>query len=181
MTKTTDKILNLMLMDGIVLTALGICAILLPNLMSFTTSIILSIILTIFGVYKFINTIMMRKEIKNPYLSAIIGLLIISAGIYLFFHPIFNLLLLTILIALYFILESINSIYLTFENRGIVRYWWTGFFMAAIQLFLGIFILISLPFSSLWLLGTLLGISFLINGILTIVMFTSSKMIESEL
>ena len=122
MTKTTDKILNLMLMDGIVLTALGICAILLPNLMSFTTSIILSIILTIFGVYKFINTIMMRKEIKNPYLSAIIGLLIISAGIYLFFHPIFNLLLLTILIALYFILESILELSISVAITSILAY-----------------------------------------------------------
>ena len=181
MTKTTDKILNLVLLEGIILTALGICSILLPNLLSFTTSAILNIIITIFGIYKILNTIIIRKEIKNPYLSAIIGLLISFVGIYLFFHPIFNLLLITIMIALYFILESINSIYLTFENRKIIKYWWTGFFMAAVQLILGIFILISLPFSSLWLLGTLLGISFLINGILTIVMFTSTKLIESEL
>lgn len=180
MIKSIDKVLNLMFAEGVILTALGICAILLPNMVSFTTSIVLSIVLMIFGVYRFINALLLRKELKNPYLAMIIGLLAAILGAYLFLHPFFNLLLLTVAIALYFLLECINTTIFTFETRGLVRYWWLGFFMAVLQFILGLFILLSLPFSALWLLGIVLGISLLFSGISLITMFLSSKMIEAQ-
>lgn len=180
MTKSFDKVMNLMFAEGIVLAILGICAILLPKVVSITTSAILSIILIVFGVYRFVNSLILRKEMKNPYFAMIIGLLMAILGCYLFLHPIFNLLILTISIALYFLLESINTTIFTLDARGSVRYWWLGFFMALLQFILGLFILVSLPFSALWVLGTLLGISLLFSGMSLITMFISTKMIESQ-
>ena len=180
MTEMVNRFCKSFLVESVFLMIMGILLIIMPGFSTVTLSFLISVSLMVVGIYKLINSIVRRDEVEKFWLQMIIALLLIVTGIYMTIYPFYNLFVLTMGVALYFILESINSIYLTFENRGIVRYWWTGFFMAAVQLFLGIFILLSLPFSSLWLLGTLLGISFLINGILTIVMFTSSKMIESE-
>lgn len=95
--------------------------------------------------------------------QAIIGLLYWLVGLYLIFHPARGLVTLTLLLASYFVVEGIIELVMYFRLRHLHRanwFLWDGL----ITLLLGILIWAHWPFSSVWVLGTLVGISLLISG-----------------
>jgi len=94
----------------------------------------------------------------------IVGFLYLLVGFYLIFHPSRGLVTLTLLLASYFIVEGIVEIVIYFRLRHSSRsswFLWDGL----ITLLLGILIWVHWPFNSVWMLGTLVGISLLVSGL----------------
>jgi uncharacterized membrane protein HdeD (DUF308 family) len=94
----------------------------------------------------------------------LIGLLYLVVGVYMILHPARGLLTLTLLLAAYFVLEGVMELAIYFSlRRAHVAGWflWDGL----ITLFLGVLIWAHWPFSSVWALGTIVGISLLMSGI----------------
>jgi uncharacterized membrane protein HdeD (DUF308 family) len=93
----------------------------------------------------------------------IIAILYLFVGFYLIFHPARGLVTLTLLLASYFVIEGVIELVMYFRLRRSHRaswFLWDGI----ITLLLGILIWAHWPFSSVWVLGTLIGISLLISG-----------------
>lgn len=171
------RFLNFILTEGILLSILGITMLILPKITSLTLGIMLSITLMIYGGYKAINAFFTRNYLRHYILNILLGILIFALGLVLFMSPMFNLILLTGLIGIYLLIESISSTAFGVQNRKTLYFWWADIFVGIIQFLLGLIIILGLPSTSIWVIGTLVGINFLISGMIMISMFISTKYI----
>lgn len=174
---TEKKFLSFILTEGISLLLLGILMLILPKLTSITFGMMICLGFIIYGGYKAINAFLTRNFTRHYILNIFIGLLLLSAGILLFVAPMFNLVLITCLIGIYFISESISSTAFAIQTRKALYFWWVNLLIAIFQLLLGLIILLGLPSTALWVIGVLTGINFLFAGLSMITMYISTKYI----
>jgi uncharacterized membrane protein HdeD (DUF308 family) len=85
-------------------------------------------------------------------------------GIYLLMHPLLGVLSLTLLLAIFFVIEGIVEIVLYFNIHGTANAGWV-LFDGIVTLILGFLIWRRWPSSSVWVIGTLVGISLIFSGI----------------
>ncbi|MDD3236712.1 MAG: DUF308 domain-containing protein [Candidatus Gastranaerophilales bacterium] len=175
------KFFNLVLSEGILLIILGMLIIILPQITTFALAILLSVGLILIGIYKFINSIMLRHAIQNPWLSMIIALIMIAGGLYLTVNPFFNVFVLTLTIGIYFILEGINSISIAISQKDFVNYWWLALVGALVQFVLAFIIIFGLPYTALWTIGILIGVNMLFSGLTLISLYMGTKEIEKNM
>lgn len=93
----------------------------------------------------------------------LIGTVYILVGAYLLLNPLTGLVSLTLGLALYLFAEGILEFILGFRLRGMTGSGWL-FFDGIVTLILAFLIWRTWPFSSGWVLGTLVGISMLFSG-----------------
>lgn len=160
-----SKCLSFFVAEGIIFTILGILMLFMPVITGYAASLIISILLFIGGLYKIINSIINRNFLSKPVLSITIGILMVSSAVILIIHPMFNMFLLTIVLATYFILEGINSLNFAVHNRKVLTYWWLAAVVSIVQFMLAAIILASLPFSALVTVGLLLSVNFIFSGL----------------
>lgn len=108
----------------------------------------------------------------------IIGILYVWVAFYLIFHPARGLATLTLLLAFYFAIEGIMEIIMYFQLRRSYR---AGWFLldGLITFFLGVLIWAHWPSSTVWVLGTVVGISLLISGIARLY-FRSTRLVPGQ-
>jgi uncharacterized membrane protein HdeD (DUF308 family) len=100
----------------------------------------------------------------------LVGLAYLSFGVYLLMHPALAIASLTLVLASLFLIEGILDIILFFRMRSMRgSAWMLG--DGIITLLLGLLIYAQWPSSSVWAIGTLVGVSMIISGI-TRVMFS---------
>lgn len=172
---TEKRFLGFILTEGILLTALGIVMLMIPKVTTATFGVIMSIVFIIYGGFKVINSIISRNYTRHFLYNLILGLFLIATGILLLNAPYLSLVLLTSFIAVYFILESISTWAFSVQNRRFLSFWWAGIFVAIMQFFLGLIILLGLPQTALWVAGMLAGINFLITGVVMIGTYLATK------
>jgi len=147
---------------GILLIIAGLLAIFLPFIAGIAVTALVGWLLLIAGAAHLFYGWHSRSTGAVVW-QTIIGLLYWLVGLYLIFHPARGLVTLTLLLASYFVVEGIIELVMYFRLRHLHRakwFLWDGL----ITLLLGILIWAHWPFSSVWVLGTLVGISLLISG-----------------
>lgn len=103
-------------------------------------------------------------EAKHRWLEGLLGLIYIIAGIYLLMHPVGGLLALTLLIGSFLVVYGIFALILAFRMRPAAGWGWV-LFDALVTILLGLLIYIHWPGTSDFVIGTLIGISFIISGV----------------
>ncbi len=174
---TEKKFLSCVLVEGILLTALGLAMLLLPKITTITFGLMLCLAFIIYGGYKAINAFMTRNYSRHFIFNIILGLILIATGVLLYMAPMFSLVLITSIIGVYFFLESISSMAFAVQNRKTLYFWWADIFVSIMQFLLGLIIIVGLPSTALWVIGVLAGINFLIAGMVMITMFVSTRYI----
>lgn len=147
---------------GILLILAGLLAILLPFIAGIAVTAVVGWLLLLAGIAHLIYCWQSRST-GSVIWQLIIAILYLFVGFYLIFHPARGLVTLTLLLASYFVIEGILELVMYFHLRRAHRaswFLWDGI----ITLLLGILIWAHWPFSSVWVLGTLIGISLLISG-----------------
>jgi len=86
------------------------------------------------------------------------------AGVYMLMHPLLGVVSLTLLLAIFFVIEGLVEIVLYFNIRGAANAGWV-LFDGIVTLILGCLIWRRWPSSSVWVIGTLVGISLIFSGI----------------
>ena len=172
---TEKKFLKFVLIEGIVLTILGISMLMLPKISSLTFGVMICIGFIIYGFYKTINAFLTKNYTRHYILNIILGIMLSTLGILLFLSPMFNLIIITSIIGIYFLLESLSSTAFAIQTRKTLYLWWANLIVAILQFFIGFTIIIGLPYTALWVIGTLAGINFLIAGMILISLFISNK------
>ena len=175
---TEKKFLSFVLTEGLLLTILGIGMLMLPKITTLTFGLMLCLVFVIYGGYKAINAFLTRNYTRHFILNIFIGLLLAGIGIFLFMAPMFNLVIITSLIGIYFIAESISSTAFAIQNRKLLYFWWADIFVSVIQFITGLIIIAGLPSTALWVVGILAGINFLITGVVMISMYLSTKYVS---
>lgn len=172
---TEKKFLSFILTEGIILTLLGLGMLMLPKLTSLTLGIMICIGFFVYGIYKAVNAFLTRNYTRHFVLNMFLGIVLAVLGVLLFFAPRFNLLLITAVIGVYFLLESISSTAFAIQTRKTLYLWWTNLFIAILQFLIGFIIIMGLPGTSFWVVGMLAGINFLTAGMIMISLFISNK------
>lgn len=174
---TEKRFLSFVLVEGILLSALGLAMLMLPKITTISFGLMLCLTFVIYGGYKFINAILTRNYSRHFVLNIVAGALLFLTGVFLFMAPMFNLILITSAIGVYFILESIASIAFAVQNKNTLYFWWLEILVGVMQFLLGLIIILGLPSTALWVVGVLAGINFLIAGVVFISMYLSTKYI----
>ena len=174
---TEKKFLSFVLIEGILLSVLGLGMLMLPKITTISFGLMLCLTFIVYGGYKVINAILTKNYSRHFVLNVVSGLLLFLTGVFLFMAPMFNLLLITSALGVYFILESISSTAFAVQNKNTLYFWWLAILVGVMQFLLGLIIILGLPSTALWVVGVLAGINFLIAGVVLISMYISTKCI----
>ena len=148
---------------GIAMILLGFLALCLPLAAGIGVSIAVGWIVVFGGILYGASAFAARGA--GPFLwRALAGLVYVIGGCYLIFHPGLGLATLTLALALLFFFEGVTEILAFFQHRTIPGAGWI-LFNGFVTLFLAYIIWSPWPNSSVWAIGTILGINLILSGI----------------
>lgn len=164
-----------LMIEGIILLVLGLCAIFVPTFAGLAATIILGWIFVIGGIAGLVSTLSARRAPGFGWslLSAIIALL---AGAALLWNPLQGLITLTYVLTAYFIVDGVFMIALGLSHRRELSGRWEWLALnGVIDLVLAAIILSGLPGAAAWVLGLLLGIDLVYGGVSLITLALAAR------
>ena len=155
----------LFLIEGIVLVVFGAIAIILPGIAALAVTILLGWLFLFSGVLGLVTTIWMR-QLPGFWWSLLSALLAIITGIALLAWPFGGVLSLTLVLAVFFVIEGAASIMYALDHRREFTGRW-GWMLASgvVDLVLAMLILVWFPDTASWAIGLLVGINMLMGGV----------------
>ena len=112
-------------------------------------------------------------------LEILLGLLYIAAGVYILMHPQNGLLAITLVIAVFLLIYGVFAVVLAFQLRPRSGWGWV-LFDAIVTILLGVLIWAHWPVNSAWVVGTLLGISFIVSGVSRLMLSMSVRRLATR-
>ena len=146
---------------GSILVLMGIIGIIFPQLMSITTVILVAYLMMFAGISIALLTYKSNKEDWVGWLKSFILLL---SSFLLLFYPMQGVAALGLVFSIYFFTDAFAGFSLAFSLKP-QKIWLVWLFNAITSLALGVLFVIGWPTSSLFLIGILVGISLLFDGI----------------
>ncbi len=147
---------------SVLLIVAGFLAILAPLVSGIAITLMIGWILVIVGAFHFLLA-WKRHHASSIVWESLIGVLYLIAGLYLIFHPILGLTSLTLILAVYLLFKGVFEIVHYFQLRSRGSATWL-LINGVINLILAVIIWRSWPFSSVWVIGWLIGFSILVTG-----------------
>jgi uncharacterized membrane protein HdeD (DUF308 family) len=148
--------------SSILMIVLGLLAITLPFATGIAISVLLGILVTFCGA-AYLAYAFAARGAGSFLWRVLVGVLYILGGIYLAIHPGLSLVSLTLLLAVIFFLEGISEIAAFFSVRPLPGSSWI-LFNGIVTLILSFLIWREWPSSSIWAVGTLVGINLIMSG-----------------
>lgn len=146
---------------GIALVALGTLAIMFAFISTIFSVIYLGAFLVAGGVLELFRS-HKGRHLDHLWLHILLGILYITAGIFIFMNPLANAIGLTLLLIIFFIISGIVSIVFAFRKETPHRFWMA--ISGALSILLGILVWMQWPASGLWVIGMFLGIDAIFRG-----------------
>ena len=159
------RLLNFIFIEGLLLTVLGLCVLILPKLTTLTFGVMLSSTFIAYGLYKIITSIVNKSYLSNVVWSVFLGAFILTIGILLLMVPKISLLWLVALTGVFFLLESISSFAFMSKMRTMFNFAGCKGFAAMILFLVGLIIILGVPVMSFWIVAVLCGVALLIKGL----------------
>lgn len=175
---TENRFLSFVLTESVLLLCLGLGMLILPKVSMVSFGFMMCLSFIIYGGYKVICAILTKNFSRHYILDIIVGLILFLAGVLLIGTPIFDVMLIIGLGGVYFVLKSISSSAFTVQTRKTLNFWWMCLFLAVLELLLGIIVIIILPSAALWLIGVLVGLDFILSGMVYMNMYISTKYMQ---
>ncbi|MCB8873801.1 HdeD family acid-resistance protein [Acidisoma silvae] len=125
--------------------------------------VILGVLLLIGGVFQIVHAFTMRGW-SGFLLYVLIGILYVIGGLLLMEEPLRGSLIITIVIAVMLIVSGIARLIVAATHRH-MQGLWLVILSGLVSFAVGIMLYASLPWSSLWVLGTLIAIELVFHGI----------------
>ena len=148
---------------GVLTAVLGAFLIIYPFATAMVTTVLLGWILVLVGVAQFVFALH-TQTVGSFFLKLLLGILYAIAGIALAFLPIEGVMVLTGVLGTLLLIQAGMLTVTAFQMKPLDGWGW--FLADAIaSLLLGILIFAKWPNSSLWAIGTLVGVAVLIGGI----------------
>jgi uncharacterized membrane protein HdeD (DUF308 family) len=152
------------LIEGLILIVLGAIAIVIPPIASLAVTILLGALFLVSGVVGLVLTLWLR-QLPGFWWSLLSAVLAIVTGILLLAWPVSGVLSLTLVLAVFFVIEGVATIMYALDHRRQYTGRW-GWMLASgiVDLVLAALILAGFPASAAWALGLLVGINMLMGG-----------------
>jgi uncharacterized membrane protein HdeD (DUF308 family) len=175
LTRSMHEHWGLFLAEGIILSLLGLAAIIVPPLAGIVTTIFLGWLFVIAGIVGIIATMRARQAPGFGWalLSALVALI---AGGVLLWNPLQGLITLTYVLTAFFILDGLLLIVLAISHRSEFSGKWQWMMVnGVIDLVLAAIVISGMPGSLLWVLGLLVGIDMIFGGATLIAMALDAR------
>lgn len=148
---------------GVLTAVLGVFLILYPFGTAMITTVLLGWILILVGVAQFVFALH-TQTVGNFFLKILLGILYVGAGIALAFLPVEGVIVLTGALGTLLLIQAGLLTVTAFQMKPIDGWGW--YLADAIaSLLLGVLIFVKWPNSSIWAIGTLVGVAVLAGGI----------------
>jgi uncharacterized membrane protein HdeD (DUF308 family) len=155
---------GMFLVEGLLLTVLGVLAILIPSVASIAATLVFGWILLLSGVLGLIATFNTRQAPGFGW-SIVSALLGITAGIVLLVWPLQGTLSLTAVLIAFLFAEGVASIFYALEHRKALWGRWGWMLVSGlVDVGLGVMLFAGFPGTAAWALGLILGINMLFGG-----------------
>jgi uncharacterized membrane protein HdeD (DUF308 family) len=175
LTRSMHEHWGLFLAEGIILSLLGLAAIIVPPLAGIVTTIFLGWLFVVAGIVGIIATMRARQAPGFGWalLSALVALI---AGGVLLWDPLQGLITLTYVLTAFFILDGLLLIVLAISHRSEFSGKWQWMMVnGVIDLVLAAIVISGMPGSLLWVLGLLVGIDMIFGGATLIAMALDAR------
>ena len=169
--KTGGK--NMTILGGIAI-ALGLFAMLAPGITGLSIALIVGLLVVAGGIVRMIWAFQAGSFGKGLLMFAIGGLTLLC-GVALVANPLFASGVMTIVLAIYFVVDGIVEIAAGFQQRPASGSGWM-IFGGIVSILLGIMIWRQFPLSGAWAIGVLLGIKLFFVGLM---MITGGSVVRS--
>jgi uncharacterized membrane protein HdeD (DUF308 family) len=167
------KAINWSIALSILLIVAGLFALLIPFVSGIGITLFFGWAMIISGVTHFIFAFKSHTT-GTVIWELLLGAVYLFAGVYLILHPLAGLVTLTLFLACYLFFEGIFEIIQFFQIRPRHGAGWL-LFDAIVTLILAIMIWRAWPASSVWVIGTLVGISMLFSGFSRLMLSLAAK------
>jgi uncharacterized membrane protein HdeD (DUF308 family) len=147
----------------IVLILIGVLALALPVATSFAVARILAWLLFFDGIIQFFYAFT-SEGVGHILWKVLVGALYVVGGLFLLANPLVKMAALTLILAVFFIIEGIIDLS-TYVTRAKTEGSQWLLIHSLVTIALGVMIWLRWPLSSLWAVGILAGVSILLNGV----------------
>jgi uncharacterized membrane protein HdeD (DUF308 family) len=147
---------------GIAMIALGVIAWLDVVTVTIASTLFVGASLLIGGAFQIIHAFM-TKEWRGFVMSLFCGILYLGGGLVIMNEPVQGALVLTLLLMAALMVGGVVRIVLALQHRDIAA-WGLILFSGIVSIVVGYLLYASLPWSGLWLLGTLIAMELLLQG-----------------
>ena len=147
---------------AILLIVFGFLAIAIPFASSRGVVVVIAWLIVFSGGIQFIHAFQ-SKGVGHILWKLLVAIIYLIAGFYFLLHPILGVAAFTLALAIFFVLEGATDLVAYFQNRSQAGSGWI-LFDGIVTLILGLMVWRQWPSSSLWVIGTLVGISMIFTG-----------------
>jgi len=158
---------------GILTVIFGVIAIGSPLITGVAVAVFVGFLLLASGVARIVHALK-SKQWGTGFWGTIIGLLGVVAGLLMIFRPLVGLVTMTMLLAIYFLVDGISEIIAAFKIKPDQGWGWV-LFNGIIAVLLGLMIWRQWPVSGAWAIGLLVGIHILMTGWSMIILGTGAR------
>ena len=163
---------------AVVFIVLGIFSIAEPAIAGLAVAILVGWLL-IFGGVAHLIAAFSRGGAGRVIWQVILGIIYIIGGVYFLMHPLLGLGTLTLVLAVVILAEAVLEFVAYFRTRGESGSGWL-LLNALITLLLGGLIWVHWPSSSVWAIGTLVGVNLLMTGISRLMLGMAARRLASQ-
>jgi uncharacterized membrane protein HdeD (DUF308 family) len=173
------KAINWSIALSVLLIIAGLIALLLPFISGVAVTVFFGWLMVLSGITHFIFAFKTHTTGGRLW-ELLIGVIYTFTGIYLIIHPLDALLALTLILACYLFFEAIVEFIQYFQLRPRHGAGWL-IVDGIITLVLAIMIWRSWPASSIWVIGTLVGISMIFSGVSRLMLSLAAKRVLNQI
>jgi uncharacterized membrane protein HdeD (DUF308 family) len=177
------KLLNLgsgtSIVWAILLIVFGLLAISLPLATSFGVVLVIAWLIVFSGGFQFIHAFQ-SKGAGSILWKVLVAILYLIAGIYFLLNPVIGVAGFTLALAIFFVAEGVMDLVAYFQNRNTAGSGWI-LVDGVITLILGLLVWRQWPSSSLWVIGTLVGISMIMTGTTRLMISLAARRVEHSI
>jgi len=163
---------------GIALIVLGLLAIAAPAFAGEAVMVVIGIILLVSGIFEFGRG--WREDAwSGKILAFVLGVLMALCGLAVLSRPLFSLAIFTLMLAMFFVVEGIWKIVISFSYRPATG-WLAMLASGVLGFLLGFLIWRQWPLSGIWAVGVLIGVDLLMTGISMVALALTVKRIAED-
>jgi len=163
---------------GILMVIIGAFAITLPLATGLAVISWLGWIYTFIGILNLIYTWQSRSDDRiTLILNLLVAFLYLGTGIFLIANPMKGVVTLTLILAVFLLVEGIFELVLAFKVRSLSPNWGWVLGHAILTITLSLLIWLRLPSSATWVIGLLVGINIISSGISRIMISLTARLV----
>jgi uncharacterized membrane protein HdeD (DUF308 family) len=146
---------------GLLLVLLGVAGIIVPSVLGLAISLLIAVLLILAGI---LSGYLAWSSYNRSGLGWMKSIILLALGLLIAFYPQAGTAAIGLVLIIYFLMDGFANVVLSLELRPLPGWGWT-LFNGIVSLVLAAVFIGGWPFSSHWLVGLLVGISLLLDGL----------------